>query len=65
MHFKNKQRMQIQINISSEKILMKLYEKTVKRSENIPLILNIIRLKKNKIFSIILSVITFLQYIQQ
>lgn len=57
--------MQIQINISSEKILMKLYEKTVKRSENIPLILNIIRLKKNKIFSIILSVITFLQYIQQ
>lgn len=65
MHFKNKQRMQNEIKISSEKSLMKLYEKTVKRSENIPLILNIIRLKKNKIFSIILSVITFLQYIQQ
>lgn len=65
MHFRNKQRMQIEINISSEKILMKLYEKTVKRSENIPLILNIIRLKRNKIFSIIISVITFLQYIQQ
>lgn len=39
--------MKMEINISSVNILMKLYEKTVKRSENIPLILNKIRQKNN------------------
>lgn len=39
--------MKIEINISFVNILMKLYEKTVKRSENIPLILNKIRQKNN------------------